>query len=106
MPPACSSRCFVGSGSRHRLPSSCTGSTPGEEAAAALAAHCETGASLDPHLPDQLALYLAMCGEDSTFSTSRVTEHLVTNLWTIGLFRKCRYAVEGGIGNAGIVRIT
>ena len=80
--------------------------TVGEEAAAALAAHCETGTSLDPHLPDQLALYLAMCGEDSTFSTSRVTEHLVTNLWTIGLFRECRYAVEGEIGKAGTVRIT
>jgi RNA 3'-terminal phosphate cyclase (ATP) len=77
----------------------------GEEAAAALAAHWETGAALDPHLPDQLAPFLAMCGVGSAFTTSRVTEHLVTNLWTIGLFREFRYAVEGKIGEAGEVRI-
>ncbi len=77
----------------------------GEEAALALAAHIGTGAALDPHLPDQLALYLAMCGEESTFSTSRVTEHLLTNLWTIGLFRKFRYSVEGEVGKPGTVRI-
>ena len=77
----------------------------GEEAAAALAAHWEAGAALDPHLPDQLAPFLAMCGEGSAFTTSRVTEHLVTNLWTIGLFREFRYAVEGEIGEVGEVRI-
>jgi RNA 3'-terminal phosphate cyclase (ATP) len=77
----------------------------GEEAAAALAAHCETGAALDPHLPDQLALYLAMGRESSAFTTSRVTKHLVTNLWTIGLFREFRYSVEGEVGKPGTVRI-
>lgn len=77
----------------------------GEEAAAALAAYCETGAALDPHLPDQLALYLAMCRESSVFTTSRVTEHLVTNLWTIGFFREFRFSVEGEVGKPGTVRI-
>ncbi|NNF84596.1 MAG: RNA 3'-phosphate cyclase, partial [Deltaproteobacteria bacterium] len=77
----------------------------GEEAAEALAAYCETGAALDPHLPDQLALYLAMCREGSSFTTSRVTEHLVTNLWTIGLFREFRFSVEGEVGKPGTVRI-
>jgi RNA 3'-terminal phosphate cyclase (ATP) len=77
----------------------------GEEASAALAAYCETGAALDPHLPDQLALYLAMCKEGSVFTTSRVTEHLVTNLWTIGLFREFRFSVEGEVGKPGTVRI-
>ena len=77
----------------------------GEEAAAALADHWQGGAALDPHLPDQLAPFLAMCGEGSAFTTSRVTEHLVTNLWTIGLFREFRCAVEGKIGEIGEVRI-
>jgi RNA 3'-terminal phosphate cyclase (ATP) len=77
----------------------------GEEAAAALAAHCGTGAALDPYLPDQLAPYLALSGEGSVFTTSRVTEHLLTNLWTIGLFRKFRYSVEGEVGEPGTVRI-
>jgi RNA 3'-terminal phosphate cyclase len=77
----------------------------GEEAAGALGAHCGTGAALDPHLPDQLVPYLALSGEGSVFTTSRVTEHLLTNLWTIGLFRKFRYSVEGEVGKPGTVRI-
>jgi RNA 3'-terminal phosphate cyclase (ATP) len=77
----------------------------GEEAAAALAAHCSTGAALDPHLPDQLAPYLALCGEGSAFTTSRVTEHLLTNLWAIGLFHPFRFLVEGEVGKPGTVRI-
>jgi RNA 3'-terminal phosphate cyclase (ATP) len=77
----------------------------GEEAAGDLAAHILSGEALDPHLPDQLALYLAMCKEGSSFSTSRVTEHLMTNLWTIGRFREFPYAVEGAVGKPGTVRI-
>ncbi len=79
--------------------------TVGEEAAAGLAEHWKTGAALDPHLPDQLAPYLAMCGEISAFTTSRVTEHLVTNLGTIGLFQEVFRAVEGEVGRPGTVRI-
>jgi RNA 3'-terminal phosphate cyclase (ATP) len=77
----------------------------GEEAAAELSAHILSGEALDPHLPDQLAPYLAMCEEGSAFTTSRVTEHLVTNLWTIGRFREVRSSVEGEAGKPGIVRI-
>ena len=78
----------------------------GEEAASALADHWETGAALDRHLPDQLAPFLSLCAQGSAFTTSRVTEHLLTNLGTIGLFGEFRYAVEGEIGKAGKVRIT
>jgi RNA 3'-terminal phosphate cyclase (ATP) len=77
----------------------------GEEAATALAAHILSGEALDPHLPDQLAIYHAMCGKGSSFTTSRVTEHLVTNLWTIGQFREFRYSLEGDVGKPGTVRI-
>ena len=79
--------------------------TVGEEAAAALAEHLETGGVLDPHLPDQLAPFLSLCAESSAFTTSRVTEHLVTNLRTIGLFRGFPHVVEGGVGRPGTVRI-
>ena len=77
----------------------------GEEAAAALADHWETGAALDPHLPDQLATFLAMCAGGSAFTTSRVTEHLVTNLGTIELFRDFFHTIEGEVGRPGRVRI-
>jgi RNA 3'-terminal phosphate cyclase (ATP) len=77
----------------------------GEDAAAALADHWETEAALDPHLPDQLAPFLSLCAEGSAFTTSRITEHLVTNLGTIGLFRGFSHAIEGEVGRPGTVRI-
>lgn len=77
----------------------------GQEAADKFLEYYFTGASLDPHLSDQIVPYLAMCREESIFSTSCVTEHLLTNLWAIGLFHKYAYAVEGQPGNPGIVRI-
>ena len=77
----------------------------GEEAAAALAAHLETGKALDPHLPDQLLAYLAICGKESVLTTSRLTGHLETNLWTIGRFHPFSHSVEGEVGHPGTVRI-
>lgn len=77
----------------------------GREAASALAEYLGTGAALDPHLPDQLSPFLAICGRDSAFTTSRLTEHLTTNLWAIGLFREFSHAVEGEVGRPGSVRI-
>lgn len=78
----------------------------GEEAARAFLKHRLTGAALDPHLADQVVLYLALCGEESSFSTSAVTRHLLTNLWTIGLFREIRHEVEGEAGKPGRVRLS
>lgn len=77
----------------------------GREAASALAEYLGTGAALDPHLPDQLSPFLAICGRESAFTSSRLTEHLTTNLWAIGLFREFSHAVEGEIGGPGSVRI-
>lgn len=77
----------------------------GEEAANAFLDHDATGAALDPHLADQLVPYLAMSGGESVFTTSRVTPHLLTNLWAVGLFRPFRCDVEGELGKPGRVRI-
>jgi len=77
----------------------------GQEAAEEFLTYYFTGAALDPHLSDQVVLYLAMCRKESIFSTSCITEHLMTNLWVIRLFHKYSYAVEGEPGKPGIVRI-
>lgn len=77
----------------------------GEEAAGDLLGHLATGAALDPHLPDQLVPYLALCPAESAWTTSRLTRHLVTNLWVIGRFHEFRHAVDGEVGEAGRVRI-
>jgi RNA 3'-terminal phosphate cyclase (ATP) len=77
----------------------------GEEAAKEFLAYYETGAAIDPHLADQIVLYLSMCNERSVFTTSCITEHLMTNLWAIGLFHAYKYSVEGEPGKPWIVRI-
>ena len=77
----------------------------GEEVAREFLDYYSTGAALDPHMADQIVLYLAMSGEESVFTTSRITEHLITNLWVMQQFYEYRYEVEGEIEKPGVVGI-
>jgi len=77
----------------------------GQEAGEEFLAYHSTGAALDPHLADQIILYLAICKNESIFSTSLVTEHLLTNLWVIGLFHRYSYVITGETGKSGIERV-
>ncbi len=75
----------------------------GEDAAMEFVDYYKSNAALDEHLSDQIVLYLSMCGEESTFTTSSITDHLMTNLWVIGLFCQCKWLVEGEKGMPGRV---
>ncbi len=77
----------------------------GDEAARAFLAHHEASGTLEPHLADQLIPYLVLAEGGSSFSTSRITRHLVTNLETASLFLRFRYRVEGSGGSPGTVSI-
>lgn len=77
----------------------------GEAAATEFLRHHATDTALDPHLSDQLSLYLTLCGGESEFTTSRVTGHLLTNLWVIGKFHDFRHSLDGQTGQPGKVRI-
>jgi RNA 3'-terminal phosphate cyclase (ATP) len=77
----------------------------GEEAAAEFLGYYSADASLDPHIADQIVLYLSLCKEESVFTTSRITDHLSTNLWAVGLFHGYRYSVEGEKDHPGRVVI-
>ena len=77
----------------------------GEEAASEFIRYYATGAAFDPHLPDQIALYQSLCSEESLYTTSCITGHLITNLWVIGHFHEFWYSVEGEIGKPGRVKI-
>lgn len=79
--------------------------TVGKEVAEELMKYLKTDATLDPYLPDQLVLYLALCKEESIITTSSITEHLLTNLWVIGRFIDFRYSIEGERGGPGLVMI-
>ena len=79
--------------------------TVGEEAAREFLGYRDSEAPLDPHLADQLVLYLSLCEEGSVFITSCITRHLLTNLWAIGRFHDFRFSVEGEVGGPGRVTI-
>lgn len=77
----------------------------GEEAAGEFSEYYFTDVAFDRHLPDQIVLYLSMSKEESIFTTSCITQHLMTNLWVIGLFTGFHYSVAGTIGETGVVKI-
>ena len=77
--------------------------TVGEEAARELLDYHHSGAALDPHLADQIIIYLALSSGESSFTTSRITRHLLTNLWVAERFIPFRFTIEGNEGGAGKV---
>lgn len=50
------------------------------------AAHHQTGSALDPHLADQCLIFLVLQNLPFLFTTSRVTDHLQTNIWLLNRF--------------------
>jgi RNA 3'-terminal phosphate cyclase len=77
-----------------------------KEAVDSLEAYLKTGGSLDPYLADQLVPFLALAEGNSSFTTARVTEHLLTNLWVVERFIDVKVSVRGEKGREGEIRIT
>jgi RNA 3'-terminal phosphate cyclase (ATP) len=77
----------------------------GREAADELLRFHSTPESFDSHLADQLAIYLCLAGGNSSFTTARITQHLVTNLWAIQKFLPVSYQIEGEMNAPGKVTI-
>jgi len=77
-----------------------------EEAGAQFIAHHQSGAAVDPHLADQLILPLALAAGPSAFTTSRLTPHLLTNIWVVEQFLPVRFQIEGQEGEPGRVSVT
>ncbi len=75
----------------------------GKEVVEQFTAFHNTPACFDPHLSDQMVMYLSLSHEDSSFTTSRITQHLLTNLWVIEKFLNIRYQIEGKINSEGKV---
>jgi RNA 3'-terminal phosphate cyclase (ATP) len=78
----------------------------GSEAAEALLAYLDTKGCLDPHLSDQIVIYLSLARGRSVFTTTQITPHLVTNLWVIDRFLEVPYTIEGQVGSSGTVALT
>jgi RNA 3'-terminal phosphate cyclase (ATP) len=76
------------------------------EALNELARYLKTEAAFDYHLADQLLLPLALASGESRFTTSAVSEHLLTNAHVINLFLGPVVEVRGKVGEPGEVRVT
>jgi RNA 3'-terminal phosphate cyclase (ATP) len=77
----------------------------GEEAADELLAHHQSGLPIDPHLADQLVLYLAQADGPSVYATSRITKHLETNLMVASKFVDIATKLHGELDGPGTVMI-
>jgi RNA 3'-terminal phosphate cyclase (ATP) len=76
-----------------------------DEACNRLLSHLNSKGALDPHLADQVVPWLAFCQGTSEFTTSRVTRHLLTNLWVVQQFMDIDVQVEGREGEEGRIVI-
>lgn len=76
-----------------------------EEACKDFLLYYESGAALDSYLADQIVPFLAMAAGASSFSTSCVTQHMLTNIWITERLTGREALVEGGEGKRGKVRI-
>jgi len=75
------------------------------EAVNALKDYLEAEGCADPYLADQLIPFMAMAKGSSSFTTTRITEHLLTNLWVIQHFENVRISVMGEKGREGKVEL-
>ncbi len=76
-----------------------------EEACAEFLSYLGAQGALDPHLADQIVPWLAFCRGPSQFTTSRITKHLLTNLWVVRRFMNLGVDVAGQEGEEGRVLI-
>ncbi len=60
--------------------------------------------AMDPHLSDQIVLYLSLAPGKSQFTTI-ISSHLLTNIWVINQFLKRKIICSGKIGQVGKVEI-
>jgi len=61
--------------------------------------------AVDPHLADQLIPFMALAQGPSSFTTSLITRHLLTNIWTVKQFIDLDIKIQGEEGREGKIYI-
>jgi RNA 3'-terminal phosphate cyclase (ATP) len=79
--------------------------TVAEEAVEGFLHYHDSEMALDQHLADQLVLPLALAKGESSFTTCRITQHLLTNAWLVEQLLGTQIVVEGERGKRGQVTI-
>lgn len=74
-----------------------------DEAIDSLKGYMESDGCVDPHLADQLVPFMALRKGSSSLTTTRITEHLLTNLWVISHFLDIKILRSGKSGEKGKV---
>lgn len=92
--------CFCGLGALRK-----TAETVADEPVNEFLGFISTDGAIDPYLSDQLVLPLAMAQGSSEIRTSKITQHLTTNIDIVKRFLPVRVEIEGGIDQPGSVRI-
>lgn len=64
-----------------------------------------TGAGVEEHLADQLALPCALMSAESRWTTPEVTDHLRTVLWAIQQFLPIEYTIEENVAGTALVEL-
>ncbi|MFC1716988.1 RNA 3'-terminal phosphate cyclase [Candidatus Poribacteria bacterium] len=76
-----------------------------EEAANECVDFLRADAAIDEHLADQLIPLMALAKGRSSFTTSRITSHLLTNIWVAEQFLPIKFWVSGDEGEPGEVSV-
>jgi RNA 3'-terminal phosphate cyclase (ATP) len=76
-----------------------------DDATSAFESHRKHKGALDPWLADQVLLPLALVPGDSFYTTSRVTQHLLTVAWLVKHFLNRNVTVTGKEGEPGSVEV-
>ena len=76
-----------------------------KEALLSLQNYMESEGCIDPHLADQLVPFMALAKGRSSFTTSRITEHLLTNLWVVQQFLDVKISRQGEKGSWGKIEL-
>ncbi len=76
-----------------------------DEAVDQLMEYMHAGGCIDPYLSDQVIPFAALAKGRSVFTVSRITRHLLTNIWVVKQFLDVRIDVEGREGEPGRVEI-
>ncbi len=72
-----------------------------EEVVESLKDYLESDGCIDPYLADQLIPFISLARGHSLFTTTRMTEHLLTNIWVVQHFCSSRILKSGGRGEKG-----
>jgi RNA 3'-terminal phosphate cyclase (ATP) len=76
-----------------------------DEAVDQLFEHIESKGCIDPHLSDQLIPFASLAKGKCAFTASKITRHLLTNIWVVKQFIDVRIEVKEREGEAGRVEI-